>query len=424
MNWKRSAAAVCLAAGLGARLVGAQEPAPSPTPAPVPTPAPEPQAGEATPPPPVIETPKDRFFGDRFALYLEVRAGAADADGIEIDVESTQNLESQSETKYEDIKNGEFTIGWTLPRDRGQYLFTYSGHADGGYKMDSTAYSRSYVDPSGGAPFILEHVLPWGTTSIRDGQLHSIERPPVWDSTTDDANFNGIPDDSEITFPTVTEDATRAVPDDLGSQLSTYDLYYRREFGGTRYHARWTAGGRYLEFDGALPLPMWVNVGGTPPEFTDGVVNPLVISELSATGWGPVGSAEMQFNFFRRRLQLYALARAAFIVLTSKLDSGDFQFLVSDPAGAGTVPRQGHFSTEIDKSSWNTTLEAGVRFRILPGFHVFADYNASGFLDPVVVPTKVSFPVNAQQIDQPIGVSYKTEDMVFSTVQVGVSFQF
>ena len=379
------------------------------------------------PPPPVIEEkPKDSFFGNRFALYLEVRAGASTADEVFVNIESTQNLESHTVMQYEDLKNGEFTIGWTLPRDRGQYLFTFTGVADGGYRLDASGLARAYIDPSGGPPFVLENLLPWWTTSIKDGQLHSVQSPPVWDSTTDDANSNGIPDASEITHPTNAVDVTIGVPDDLGSQLTTYDLYYRREFGGTRYHARWTAGGRYMDFDSALPLPMWLNAGSTSGAgFSDGVLNPLVITRQSANGWGPMGSGEFQVNFFRRRLQLYGLVRAAFIVLSSEVDSGEFQFLVSDPAAAGgTVPRQGRFGTKIDKSSWNSTFEAGVRFRVLPGFHVFADWNKSGYLDPIIVPTKVSFPVNSQQIDQPIGVSYKTEDVVLSTVQVGLSFQF
>jgi hypothetical protein len=55
---------------------------------------------------------------------------------------------------------------------------------------------------------------------------------------------------------------------------------------------------------------------------------------------------------------------------------------------------------------------------------VFADWNKSGYLDPIIVPTRISLPTTAQQLDQPIGVSYKTEDIVLSTVQVGLSFQF
>jgi len=220
---------------------------------------------------------------------------------------------------------------------------------------------------------------------------------------------------------------SRGVPDDLGSQLSTYGLYYRREFGGTRFHARWTAGGRYFDFDSAMPMPMWINAGSNAGGvgYSEGIVNPLVITQLSATGWGPVGSGEFQVNFFRRRLQLYALVRAAFLVLTSELDSGTFEFLAADtdPDG-GTVPRQGRFEKSIDKSSWNSTIEAGVRFRILQGFHVFADFNKTGYLDAVVVPTRISLPTNSGQVDQPIGVSYKTEDIVLSTFQVGLSFQF
>ena len=426
MTWKRSAAAACLAVGLGARLVGAQEPAPTPAPTPAPQPTAPAPAQPAPPPPAVEQKPKESFFGTRFALYLEVRAGTSDGEEVLTHIESTQNLESETSLKYEDIKHGEFTIGWTLPRDRGQYLFTYTGVADGGYDFDATGFQRAYFDPQG-TENILENTLPWWHTSIRDGELRSVQKPPTWDAAVDDADNDAFPDPDEIHYPTITQDVSRAVPDDLGSQLSTYDLYYRREFGGTRYHARWTAGARYFDFDAALPIGMWLNHGSSIPGlgWSDGVLNPIVITRQEASGWGPVGSAEFQVNFFRRRLQLYGLVRAAFINLSTELDSGQFQFLVTDPtAGAGTVPRQGRFQKSIDKASWNSTFEAGVRFRILPGFHVFADWNKSGYLDPVIVPTRISLPVNAQQIDQPIGASYKTEDIVLSTLQVGLSFQF
>ena len=397
------------------------------TPEPIsPQPQPPAPAQPAAPPPAVEQKSKESFFGTRFALYLEVRAGTSDADDVFTHIESTQNLESETSLKYEDLKHGEFTIGWTLPRDRGQYLFTYTGVADGGYSFDATGFQRAYFDPQG-TENILESTLPWWHTTIRDGELRSVQKPPTWDSAVDDADGDSFPDPNEIHYPTITQDVSRSVPDDLGSQLSTYDLYYRREFGGTRYHARWTAGARYLDFDAAFPMPIWNNVGAGSPGlgYTEGIVNPIIVSQHSASGWGPVGSGEMQFNFFRRRLQLYGLVRAAFIVQEAEIDSGTFQFLARDNAGSGgTVPRQGHFGTSIDKSSWNTTFEAGVRFRIVPGLHVFADWNKTGYLDPLIVPTTISLPSDSGQVDQPIGVSYKTEDIVLSTIQVGLSFQF
>jgi hypothetical protein len=423
MTWKRSVAAACLAAGLSARLVGAQEP--TPTPAPTPAPAPEPTA--APPPPPIEAKPKEAFFGNRFALYLEVRAGVSStADDLFTHITMTTNLETESSLTYEDLKHGEFTVGWTLPRDRGQYLFTYTGVADGAYSLDGTGLQRAYTNPSGDATDTLENLQPWWHTTIRDGRLRSFQTPATWDPAVDDADLDGFPDQNEIHFPTTTVDVSRSVPDDLGAHLYTYDLYYRREFGGTRFHARWTAGGRYIDFNAALPMPIWNNVGAGigGVGYTEGIVNPLLVTQQSATGWGPLGSGEMQFNFFRRRLQLYGLARAAFIVQNTKLDSGTFEFLARDSGGGGTVPRQGHFDASIDKSTWNSTFEAGVRFRILPGFHVFADWNKSGYLDTLIVPTKLSLPANSGQVDQPIGASYKTEDIVLTTFQVGLSFQF
>src|SRR5262245_680969 len=219
MTWKRSAAAACLAVGLGARLVGAQEPAPTPAP----TPAPQPPAGEpAAPPPPIEQKPKESFFGTRFALYVEVRAGASDADAVFTQIESSQNHESDTSLQWEDVKHGEVTVGWTLPRDRGQYLFTYTGVADGGYSFDATGRQREYFDPQG-TENVLENPLPWWQTSIRDGELRSVQKPPTWDAAVDDADGDAFPDENEIHYPTTAFDVGRSVPDDLGSQLSTYD---------------------------------------------------------------------------------------------------------------------------------------------------------------------------------------------------------
>src|SRR5262245_49182753 len=180
MAWKWSVVAACLAAGLSAGLVGAQEPNPTPTPAP--TPAPEPAAGATAAPPPLEAKPKEAFFGNRFALYLEVRAGTSDSDELFTDISMTTNLETQTTTKYEGVKPGEFTIGWTLPRDRGQYLFTFTGASDGGYRLDATGLQRAYVDASGNTgTSTLENLVPWWTTSIRDGHLRSVQRPAVWE---------------------------------------------------------------------------------------------------------------------------------------------------------------------------------------------------------------------------------------------------
>jgi hypothetical protein len=108
MIWKRRLVTGALAAGLcaGLQVARAQDPPP-------------PAEGEAATP---AEPPKKKepFFGDRFAMYLETRGGSADIDTIEAPVSVGSQANSTSDLDFDGSKTGQFTIGWTLPRGRGQ----------------------------------------------------------------------------------------------------------------------------------------------------------------------------------------------------------------------------------------------------------------------------------------------------------------
>jgi hypothetical protein len=305
MTWKRWLAAALIVAGLGVGLdpVRAEDPAP--------TPAPKDDGAKKAAPP---AKPKESFFGKHFALFLETRGGPATFQKLDNPLTTTSDESSQNQLRLGGGKTGQFTIGWTLPRDRGQYLFTFTGLADGSYELDGLGRQRSFFDPSnhGGLPPTTE--LPWWHLHVRDGVLHSTEVPPTWNSETDDANGNNLADLNEITYPSTRADLTAPVAKRLNSRLATYDLIYRREFGGVRYHARWTAGVRYISFDGSVPTPAWIRFtadGGIG--YSDGVQNGMLVMTQSTRGWGPAGSGEMQFNFHRRQFQIYLLAQAAFI---------------------------------------------------------------------------------------------------------------
>lgn len=423
MSWKRHVVAGSLAAGLACGIAGAQEQPPKPeTP-----PAPGGGTNPAAPVPP--PKAKESFFGNHFALYLEVRGGPASIDAINNSNDGAADLKTQSELNFNGSKAGEFTVGWTLPRGRGQYLFTYTGIADGDYELDATGSERIYLNPDGTTGTkLLPHPAPWWHLSVRDGQLNSTETPPVWDETVDDANGDLEPQNEELKFPTTDARLGRQVPADLGSQVQTYDLIYRREFGGVRYHARWTAGVRYLDFQSVVPTTTWIVGAATIPGvgFTEGVQNQLLLLDQKTTGWGPVGSGEIQFNFFRRRLQLYGLFRAAYLNQEIKADSGAFAFLTRDPSPGATdfVTNVGRVERDVKKTSWNSSFEVGVRVKIVEGFHAFVEWHTSGYLDVMLLPTKLAFPANATQGAQAVGANFVSRDFDLSAAQLGLSFQF
>lgn len=420
----RRLAAGALVAGLAAGWCVARAEEPAPKPAAPATPA-KPDAAKPEAAKPAAK--KEPFFGDRFAMYLDVQGGPAKIDSLVNPITTTSNASTASEITLDGNKTGRFTIGWTLPRGRGQYLFRFTGVADGKYKVDATGYQRSYIQTGGGSSQTPVDELPWWQLNIDNGTLHATKTPPVWDSGTDDANNNGFPDRNEIRFPATTVDLTSSVPDDLGNNLQTYDLYYRREFGGVRYRGAWYAGGRYLNYDGAMPCPAWVvgTIAVSGFGFTDGIANKLILMKQSTSGWGPVGGGEADFNFFRQRLTIYGVVEAAFLL--EKLDgkSEPFTFLAFNQQG-GTVfiPGEGFISKSISKSAWNTSIEIGARVKVAEGFHLFVNVTARGYLDTVVFPDSLSIPANATQFSLGTLATFVTRDIVTNSANLGLSFQF
>ena len=415
MRWMRRVAAGVLAAGLGAGFVAvrAEDPAP--------------KSEDASPAAPEPEKKKEKFFGDRFAMYLEVRGGVSSMDDFSAPVSSNLSSTVDNTLSFDSGEVGQFTIGWTLPRDRGQYLLTFTGLADGDYSLQSSGRQKSVIIESGGLATPTD-ALPWWELNIQDGVLHSTQTPPRWNQDLDDANQNGFPDTDEIRYPTTTFDLTTGVPKDLRNALQTWDLYYRREFGGINIRSRWTAGLRYLDYEGSLPMPAWLT--GTVQQgfgYSDGVFNRVLLNTVSTTGWGPVGSAEIQFNFLRKRLTLYGMAQVAFLIEKVKSDSGAFTYyaLGAAPGGAPVfLPGSGRVTEEVSKTAWNTSFEVGLRCRVLEGFHIILDWNSTGYLDTVLIPYQLSLPSLSSQISQGTTALYSSRDIVTSSVNFGLSFQF
>jgi hypothetical protein len=229
-----------------------------------------------------------------------------------------------------------------------------------------------------------------------------------------------------MSYPVTTVDMAASVPKELGNKIQTWDLYYRREFGGVRIRARWTAGLRYLTYDGAIATPAWVTGPGTPSGlgYSDGVQLGLIMMKQSTSGWGPMGSGEVDFNFFRQRLTLYMLGQAALLLESLDTDSGTFTFVTRDPGTGAFFPGAGRIQAEVSKSTWNTTFEAGLRVKMLEGFNLILDWNITGYLDAMLLPTDLSVPDNLSQVGLGTSARFLSRDFVISTINLGLSFQF
>jgi hypothetical protein len=416
MSWKRRLATVVFLLGFG----GVSLPALAEDP--------PPPKGHATPAAAPTEAPKkkDPFFGDHFAMYLETRGGSASISTIDNSLASGNRSNSLNNLGFSGNQIGQFTIGWTLPRGRGQYLLTYTGVSDGSLELDATGTQASYQAVPGQSQKVIGFQLPWWQISIRDGLLTTTKTPPVWNSIADDANGNTVPDPDEIRYPVTTATLSAVVPKNIGNRIQTWDLYYRREFGGVRIRSRWTAGLRYLTFDGAIATPAWVTGPSSTAGlgYTDGSQLDLIMMQQKTSGWGPMGSGEVDFNFFRQRLTLYGLLQAAFILESLDTNSGTFTYLTRDPANPLYFPGAGNISESVNKTTWNTCFEAGIRVRLLEGFNMILDWNTTGYLDTMLLPTQLSLPDNASQISLGTTARFVSRDYVVSSINLGLSFQF
>jgi len=416
MSWKRCLATGVLAVGTAflSHAARAEDPAP-----------PKKDAAPAA----AKEAPKkkDPFFGDHFAMYLETRGGPATIETVKNPVNTTLQLTSENSVKLAGSKSGQFTVGWTLPRGRGQYLLTYGGIADGNYELDASGLQQSYKTGSSATPGQLSFLAPWWTVTVRDGQLRTVQAPPVW-SPADDANGNTVPDPSELRYPTRTVDISAPVPKDLGNRIQTWDLVYRREFGGVRIRSRWTAGIRYLTAKGAIITPSWLKGVEDNADFgySDGVISNFLLMQQSTKAFGPVGSGEVQFNFFRQRLTLYAMVQAAFLDEQLSSDSGPFTYYAHNPGSESLnqFPGAGRINRDVSKTSWNTMFEAGMRVKMLEGFHLILDWNRTGYLDSLLLPTTISIPKNASSVSLGTSALFISRDYVVTTINLGLSFQF
>ena len=414
MSWKRRLAAGVFAAGMGVLSLGARAEEPA-----------APKNSDAPVAPKEAPKKKDPFFGDHFAMYLETRGGTSSIKTINNSVNASGQLSSVNSLGFTGSKSGQVTVGWTLPRGRGQYLLTYNGIADGDYTLDAVGLEQAYRKPDQTDSKDVSFLSPWWRVRVRKGELTASLAPPVW--TPSSPNDTTV-DPSEISYPTTTGTASAHVPKDLGNRIQTWDLAYRREYGGLKIRCRWSAGVRYLEVKGAIATPSWLKGTTAVPPFgySDGHINRFILMQQSTKGVGPVGSGEIQFNFFRQRLSLYAKAQAAFLDVSLNTDSGPFTYFArAEDSTTTSFPANGDIAAKVSKTAWNTTFEAGIQVQLLEGFHMILDWNRTGYLDALLVPTTISLPQNPQQVAlQGASALYVSRDFVVSSLHLGFSFQF
>jgi hypothetical protein len=362
----------------------------------------------------------------RFALYLEAGGGSMAAENIEAAIRNNGSFNSISEMSFTDFTYGQATIGWTLPNDKGRFEAIYNGHREDTYSMTASGQWASLTPDSETGNDQLP-LVTWWTMEISDGTLHSEMYLPSWFAAVNDTDGDGSVDSDEIVFsgmPAVVID--NPAQTDMQNSVQTYDIQYRRWFGGRRYGGTWSAGMRYLEYGGNVPATFWISNDNNQFGWTSGgFQNPLIFTQ-ETSGVGPTASLGFEIKYFRDRLQLFGEGRLSFLFQSMETDSGDFFTLLQDPGGGGSsllsIPAE--VSSTFDKDVWNVSAEAGARVQLLSGLFFEVAYTINAYHDVVLLPTQLTIPDVLARIGQPVGGVFRSQDLVYDGVRSTLSFQF
>jgi hypothetical protein len=362
----------------------AQEPA---------APAEEPAAPEE---PAALAEPPDDERADKkmpFGLWVGVAVGSGDFDDIEADIYADNLNYADSVLNIDDAMYGRAAIGWKLPHAKGDFRLTFQGVKEEEYAFNSQG--------------VLDEVPLWFVT-VDEGDLLSVLLIPTVD-----------PDTGELIYDPTSPDrvVVGSLNDSLENRINTYDLVYGREFGGRRFSSRWWGGVRYFEYDGQVLGAAWLRLGGAPPggQFTDGSWLRLLRITQEASGVGPIGSWEADFNFYDRGLQLFIRGEAAFTFNSLEMDSGPFFHVIDADQGTTLDDRM---AKSQDKSSWQNKLELGSRVNLKNGLQFELAYSIAGYLDFILLPDLLLVDVSNETTQT------FTQDILYESVHFGVSFQF
>lgn len=433
MTWKRwivTSGLIATLAAAGSTLVAQEGDKPAEQP-----PAPQPKP-EAKPEPPNAETQKPSFWGDHFALYLEAAYGSGSSSDVESSIESSATSFALSEVKLDDVAQGKFGIGWKLPADRGSFLISFTGYSEQSYTLDATGYKKAVKDVLHSTTRTSPEAYAWWEVQVDNGNLTAQLAPPVWVDTPrlephcppGTGGPPGMCVDGNVTNDEVSPGTPLGnpyrtlVPDNVQNRLQTVDALFQREFGGRTWSGDWSAGLRYLVYEGNIPATAWLSITADETGFTDGAGLRLLAFNQDTTGLGPCGSLGLQYHLFRRRLTLFGNARFAFIAENLNVDSGNFFTTVNDRGTLLTVPAR--LEKSLSKTTWNLGGDLGAHFRIVDGFGILLAYNRTAYQDAVMLPFSIAIPSNPQEVDQGTVGLFSTKDLQFDTVRLGLTFQF
>jgi len=377
-----------------------------------------PAAPAATEKPAETEKKKEGpgFWGDRLALYLAAGGGVGSAEPLDTSIKTSSDQSARG-TLDMDLFVADVAIGWKLPKERGSFRIEFTGFAEDQSSFQGYGDKSAVVTSGTGSP---DQHLQWWDVRVEDGTLTSILNPPQWV----DANADGEVDSSEITYSTNPATQTAPAPEDFENRLQTYDFLFYRKFGGRVWSAEYSAGLRYLLYEGNLPAAAWLSVSSGTPEagFTDGITLPLLYLREKTSGFGPTGSLELDWNLFKQRLVFFGLARFAFLFEDLEVDSGEFSTLVGTQTNVFLAPARIQHSTS--HGAWNIGARLGARFRIVDGFRVEAFVERTAYHDVAIVPNEIQVPNRPQQIPRGTSSLYTTQDLEIDSARLVLSFQF
>jgi len=423
MSWKRLVAlsGLLLALAVLGLPTFAQEPPPGTEPKPATGEKPAEEVKPAEQAQPAEEAPKTHWWGDRFSLYIEANTGAASmARDIDTSISTSAQATSQSGLDIDALDHGRLAVGWKLPAERGMLQVMWTGYRETSYSFEavgSEKFALLRIDGEITNQASRVEMVPWWNVFVEDGHLQARQSIPI------------LEEDGTITYeydnPDLNTTLENEIADTLQNNAQTLDLLYQREFGGRTFRGRWSAGLRFFSYQGTVPAAAWLNdadYGGIG--YTEGTYIRLIPLAEKTSGIGPTGSMEAQYRLFRNRLTFYLQGRVAFVVQDLESDTGDFYTLVSSAADQQMYPVPSRLNESRDKTSWQVTAEAGVRWRILEGFQFELAGGQTSYQDCVLVPTSLLIPKLVQEAPRGTSALYNTRDFLVGSWRAGFSYQF
>jgi hypothetical protein len=327
---------------------------------------------------------------------------------------------------------GYAAVGWKLPADKGDFRLSFNGLKETAYEFSSTGYHNFVAEPGGSRQCFAPAgpcLVRWWQLEIDDGDAVIQHFTPTW-SMANDLNGNQEADVNEVQISGADDEYERLFHDSLQNQVQTIDGVFGREFGKRRFSSRWWGGLRYFQYKGNIPAAAWLLRSVAGQGFTDiASLMPLNLAHESS-GFGPTGSWEVDFNFFERRVQLFARGQIALIFSSIDSDTGDFLTYVFREPGTkfpGTsilLVAPARLSASRDKTTWQNVAELGGRYALGNGLKFELNWSRAGYLDALLTPLSMTIPETELQVDQGASAVYKTRDIIVDAWRAVVGFQF